>query len=107
MNRFLEDIAFSDSHTIWAQHSSGTFSQIDLRDCVKPIDAVSRVAVAWEASGSLAFVSDRITSYEIPYDDVYVSRSLVFCTIYLIVSQESFQQITYGQPQNKAEGHRG
>jgi len=66
---FVQDLAFADSHAIWTQHSSGMFSQIDLRDCTKPIDAVPRVAVSWEASGSLAFVSDRKSRWEIPYDD--------------------------------------
>jgi WD repeat-containing protein 24 len=51
------------------------FSQIDLRDCSKPIDAIPRVAVTWEASGSLAFVSDRKSRWEIPYDDVYGSAT--------------------------------
>ena len=68
-----EDMAFADSHAAWVQHTSGMFSQIDLRDCTKPIDAISRVAVSWEASGTLAFVADRPASYEMPYDDMYVS----------------------------------
>ena len=67
--RFL-DLTFADSHTVWTQHFSGTFSQIDLRDCIKPIDTVPRVALSWEASGSLAFVSDRKLRWEIPYDDM-------------------------------------
>ena len=65
-----EDMAFADSHAAWVQHTSGMFSQIDLRDCTKPIDAISRVAVSWEASGTLAFVADRPTSCEMPYDDM-------------------------------------
>ncbi|KAJ7940535.1 hypothetical protein B0H13DRAFT_2396675 [Mycena leptocephala] len=64
------DIAFRDSHAIWATHASGMFSQIDLREATKPIDAIPRVAAAWEASGSLAFVADRKLRWEAPYDDI-------------------------------------
>jgi WD repeat-containing protein 24 len=60
---------------MWAQHSSGTFSQLDLRESVKPLDAIPRLAVAWEPSGTLAFAADRPMKWEIPYDDVYVPRS--------------------------------
>lgn len=62
----------ADSHAIWAQHSSGAFSQIDLRDSTKPLDAIPRTAATWEASGSMAFVVDRKEKWEIPYDDMYV-----------------------------------
>ena len=64
------DLAFTDSHAIWAQHASGAFSQIDLRDATKPIDAIPRVAATWEATGSLAFVAERKDFWEIPYDDL-------------------------------------
>lgn len=74
-NRF-PDIAFRDSHAIWAQHPSGTFSQIDLRDARRSIDAIPRVGATWEASGSLAFVADRQTKWEVPYDDMYVAFAL-------------------------------
>ncbi|KAJ7063381.1 hypothetical protein C8F01DRAFT_1132786 [Mycena amicta] len=66
----VTDIAFRDSHAIWATHSSGMFSQIDLRDATKPIDAIPRVSVTWEASGTLAFVADRKLGWEVPYDDI-------------------------------------
>ncbi|KAF7363525.1 WD-REPEATS-REGION domain-containing protein [Mycena sanguinolenta] len=66
----VTDIAFRDSHAIWATHSSGMFSQIDLRDATKPIDAIPRMAAAWEASGSLTFVADRKGRWEVPYDDI-------------------------------------
>ncbi|PCH44052.1 hypothetical protein WOLCODRAFT_76205 [Wolfiporia cocos MD-104 SS10] len=66
----VTDVVFADSHTIWSQHSSGTFSQFDLRYSCKPIDAISRVAVAWDAAGSLAFVTDKPNCYEVPYDDL-------------------------------------
>ncbi|KAG5220604.1 WD40 repeat protein [Salix suchowensis] len=36
----VTDIAFGDSHAIWAQHSSGTFAQLDLRNCTKPLDSI-------------------------------------------------------------------
>jgi WD repeat-containing protein 24 len=67
---FFSDLAFGDSDVIWTQHSSGTFSQIDLRDCMKPLDTVICKAVTWEASGSLAFVTERENPWQIPYDDV-------------------------------------
>ncbi|KAF8212133.1 hypothetical protein K438DRAFT_1806025 [Mycena galopus ATCC 62051] len=66
----VTDIAFRDSHAIWATHSSGMFSQIDLRDATKPVDAIPRMAAAWEASGSLTFVADRKVWWEVPYDDI-------------------------------------
>ncbi|KDR78745.1 hypothetical protein GALMADRAFT_244288 [Galerina marginata CBS 339.88] len=66
----VTDIAFGDSHALWAEHASGSFSQIDLRDTVKPIDAITRVATTWEASGSLAFAVDNQDRWEVPYDDV-------------------------------------
>jgi hypothetical protein len=64
------DIAFGDSHSLWTQHSSGAFSQLDLRHAWKPLDAVSSTALCWEVSGALAFVSDSPSSHSIPYDDV-------------------------------------
>ena len=65
------DIAFADSHTLWAQHSSGTFSQLDLRQSYKQIDSIPRTSVTWRAGGGLAFVSARKSQWEVPYDDVY------------------------------------
>ncbi|KAF7294862.1 WD-REPEATS-REGION domain-containing protein [Mycena indigotica] len=44
----VTDIAFRDSHAIWATHASGMFSQIDLRDATKPIDAIPRVSISFE-----------------------------------------------------------
>ncbi|KAJ7125451.1 hypothetical protein C8R43DRAFT_1030196 [Mycena crocata] len=67
----VTDIAFRDSHAVWATHSSGMFSQIDLRDATKPIDAIPRTAATWEASGSVAFVANRRIPWEIPYDDIW------------------------------------
>jgi len=46
------------------------FSQIDLRDATKPIDAIPRATVTWEASGSLTFVADVQREWEVPYDDL-------------------------------------
>ncbi|KAK0480270.1 hypothetical protein IW261DRAFT_1551305 [Armillaria novae-zelandiae] len=66
----VTNMTFGDSHAIWAQHSSGMFSQIDLRDATKPLDAITKVSTTWEASGSLAFVSDDKQLWEAPYDDV-------------------------------------
>jgi hypothetical protein len=45
------DIAFGDSDTLLAQHSSGTFAQLDLRHSYRPIDAIPRANVTWEAGG--------------------------------------------------------
>ena len=47
------DIVFQDAHTLWAQHSSGTFTQLDLWHSYKPIDVIPRVSVAWEAGGGV------------------------------------------------------
>lgn len=63
------DIAFKDSQTLWAQHSSGAFSQLDLRDARAPLDAVPRVAATWEITGSLTFVADKPSATELPYDE--------------------------------------
>ncbi|KAL0577975.1 SEA (Seh1-associated) complex subunit [Marasmius crinis-equi] len=66
----LTDICFgADSNAVWGQHYSGMFSQMDLRDATKPIDAVPRVAVGWEAGGGLTFVAGRQEEGEVPYDD--------------------------------------
>ncbi len=46
------------------------FSQMDLRECIKPLDSIPRTAVAWEGSGSLAFVADPAATWELPFDDV-------------------------------------
>ncbi|KAH7923852.1 hypothetical protein BV22DRAFT_1067906 [Leucogyrophana mollusca] len=81
----VTDLEFRDSHAVWAQHSSGTFAQLDLRNSVKPIDAVSRVALAWSVHGSsegyegigegaLAFVADKEGKWEVPYDDVHPEK---------------------------------
>ncbi|KAI0317396.1 hypothetical protein OF83DRAFT_146560 [Amylostereum chailletii] len=66
----VTDVAFRDSHALWAQHSSGSFSQLDLRHASRPIDAVPRVATTWDAAGSLTFVADHKSCWEIPYDDI-------------------------------------
>jgi len=76
-NSTFIDIAFADSHTIWAQHSSGTISQLDIRQSSRPIDAIPRTSVTWEAGGGLAFVSGRRSRWEVPFDDVYVSFCLL------------------------------
>ena len=64
------DIEFRDSHALWAQHSSGTFAQLDLRNSYRPLDAVPRLAISWAVSGSFAFVADKKAPWEIPYDDM-------------------------------------
>lgn len=69
--RWWADLTFGDSHAMWAQHYSGMFSQIDLRDATKPLDAIPRVSATWGASGALAFVADKTIQWEAPYDDTY------------------------------------
>lgn len=64
-----EDIAFSGSHAIWAQHTSGAFTQFDLHDTTKPLDSIPRAALSWEATGSMSLVVDKMDPLEIPYDD--------------------------------------
>ena len=66
----FQDIAFRDSHALWAQNASGSFSQLDLRDTTKPLDNIPRSAVTWSANGSLTFVADRKDIWEIPFDDM-------------------------------------
>ncbi|KAJ8489981.1 hypothetical protein ONZ51_g2575 [Trametes cubensis] len=66
----VTDIDFGDSHALWALHSSGTFSQLDLRQCRKPLDAIPRAAISWNTTGSIAFVTDRPKRWEVPYDDI-------------------------------------
>lgn len=68
----VPDIDFADSHALWALHQSGTFSQLDLRQSKRPLDAIPRTAVSWNTSGSIAFVTDRPKRWEVPYDDVCV-----------------------------------
>lgn len=69
---FWTDIAFADPYTMWAQHSSGTFSQLDVRQSHRPIDAIPQTSLAWEATGGLAFVTAKKGRWEIPFDDMYV-----------------------------------
>ncbi|KIL58397.1 hypothetical protein M378DRAFT_112090 [Amanita muscaria Koide BX008] len=64
------DVEFADSHAMWTLHHSGGFSQLDLRDATKPIDAVPRVALTWSASESITFASDQGHQSEVPYDDI-------------------------------------
>lgn len=68
-DRLFSDITFKDSQTLWAQHSSGAFSQFDVRDVRAPLDAVPRVAATWEVTGSLTFVADKPLAAELPYDE--------------------------------------
>ncbi|OJT12907.1 hypothetical protein TRAPUB_10538 [Trametes pubescens] len=66
----VTDIEFGDSHSLWAVHQSGTFSQLDLRQSRKPLDAIPRTAISWNTTGAIAFVTDRPKRWEIPYDDI-------------------------------------
>lgn len=71
-------MTFGDSHALWTHHPSGAFSQLDLRHSSKPIDLVPRVALTWDATGSITFVSDRKGRWEVPYDDTYVCSLTLF-----------------------------
>jgi hypothetical protein len=82
------DIAFTDLHTLWAQHSSGTFSQLDLRYSYKPIDVIPRTSLTWEAGGGVAFVSGKKARWEVPFDDMYVGFSFLFWCRMKYVSDE-------------------
>ncbi|KAF5371397.1 hypothetical protein D9615_009674 [Tricholomella constricta] len=73
----VTDLVFGDPDVMWTQNSSGTFSQIDLRHCTKPVDAVTSTAATWEASGSLTFVADVESEWQIPYDDMPPDRRLL------------------------------
>ncbi|RPD58851.1 hypothetical protein L226DRAFT_493796 [Lentinus tigrinus ALCF2SS1-7] len=66
----VTDIDFADSHALWALHSSGTFSQLDLRQSWRPLDAIPRSAISWNTTGSIAFVADKPKRWEVPYDDI-------------------------------------
>ncbi|KAF8441042.1 hypothetical protein L210DRAFT_3645285 [Boletus edulis BED1] len=74
----VTDAAFRDSHALLVQHASGTFAQVDLRHSHRPIDAIPRVALSWNAvdgvDGALAFVADKRGKWEVPYDDVHPDR---------------------------------
>ncbi|KAI5115697.1 hypothetical protein M0805_002561 [Coniferiporia weirii] len=65
----VSDMTFADSHALWVQHPSGAFSQMDLRNCNKPVDSVPRTALTWTPTGSLTFVNDSPARWEVPYDD--------------------------------------
>ncbi|EPQ54919.1 WD40 repeat-like protein [Gloeophyllum trabeum ATCC 11539] len=67
------DIAWRDSHALWAHHASGAFAQLDVRNATRPLDAVPRAALSWHARGALAFAVDRggAGTGEVPFDDVH------------------------------------
>ena len=66
-------MVFADSHTLWAQHFSGAFSQLVLRYCTRTLDSIPRLAATWDPTGTLIFVADSPKQWEVPYDDMYVS----------------------------------
>ncbi|KAI6119652.1 hypothetical protein EDD17DRAFT_1605846 [Pisolithus thermaeus] len=74
----VTDAVFRDSHALWAQHSSGTFAQIDLRSSNRPIDTITRVALSWSVrhstDGALTFVTDKTARWEVPYDDLHPNK---------------------------------
>ncbi|KAH8107815.1 hypothetical protein BXZ70DRAFT_912770 [Cristinia sonorae] len=74
----VTDILFADSHALWAQHCSGSFSQFDLRQTSKPLDAIPRTAMTWNVIGSLAFATDKPRRWEIPFDDTKPERRQSF-----------------------------
>ncbi|PPQ63564.1 hypothetical protein CVT24_004861 [Panaeolus cyanescens] len=66
----VTDIAFDDSHALFAQHNNGSFSQMDLRETTKPLDSIPRVAATWEPTGSMSFIAEQKSEWEVPYDDI-------------------------------------
>jgi hypothetical protein len=66
----LPDIEFVDPYALVAQNTNGTFTQLDMRDTSKPLDAISRTATSWTPEDGLAFVTDDAPSWEVPYDDM-------------------------------------
>ncbi|KAG6830919.1 hypothetical protein H0H87_006752 [Tephrocybe sp. NHM501043] len=70
----VTDLTFSTPDAIWTQSSSGTFAQIDLRNCIRPLDAITCTAATWESSGSLAFAAGIEREWQIPYDDIPADR---------------------------------
>ncbi|KAG5719367.1 WD repeat-containing protein 24 [Termitomyces sp. T112] len=73
----VTDLTFSTPDTIWTQSSSGTFAQIDLRNCIKPLDAITTTTATWESSGSLTFATDTETEWQVPYDDIPADRRVL------------------------------
>ncbi|KIJ44118.1 hypothetical protein M422DRAFT_67733 [Sphaerobolus stellatus SS14] len=67
----ITDFAFSGSHKIWSLHVNGSFAQYDLRESVKPLDAIPRVSTSWSAWGDMAFVANQTPEVELPYDDIH------------------------------------
>ena len=72
LNYYHVDIEFADPYTLLAQNTSGTFTQLDMRDVTKPLDTISRASITWTPNSTLAFVIDNAPRSEIPYDDMYV-----------------------------------
>ncbi|KAG6873052.1 hypothetical protein C0995_003532 [Termitomyces sp. Mi166 len=70
----VTDITFSTPDAIWTQSSSGTFAQIDLRNCIRPLDAITTTTATWESSGSLTFATYTAAEWQIPYDDIPAER---------------------------------
>ncbi|KAF6744332.1 hypothetical protein DFP72DRAFT_1078873 [Ephemerocybe angulata] len=76
----FKDIAFHDSHAVWAQYSSGSFAQLDLRESTKPIVSINRVAATWDVAGSLTFVANKPSRFDPPYDDTQPLKNQAFST---------------------------
>jgi WD repeat-containing protein 24 len=64
---------WNDSHSLWAQHVSGAFSQLDMRYTSAPTRSVPRCAISWSATGTIAFAADRPSRWETPFDDMYAA----------------------------------
>ena len=91
------DITFSGSDAIWTQHTSGAFMQFDLREVTRPLDAIPRAAISWEATGSMAFIVDKKEPWEVPFDDMQVllfrvTRFLKTPALYLAVPKHASMQ---------------
>ncbi|KAG6849182.1 hypothetical protein H0H93_010639, partial [Arthromyces matolae] len=73
----VTDFTFSNPDMIWTQSSSGTFAQIDLRNSIKPLDAMPTSTTTWESSGTLTFATDTKPEWQIPYDDIPADRRVL------------------------------
>jgi WD repeat-containing protein 24 len=79
---YAPDLAFAcdsdETDVLWTTHSTGSFSQIDLRECTKPLDSINTAGAAtWDPQGYLTFVSpnankSRHGGWIVPYDDMCV-----------------------------------
>ena len=102
------DIAFGDAYTIWTQHASGSFSQFDLRQATRPLDAIPRMSATWDVSGSMVFVADKPSKFELPFDDMCVFAETPHCSCpdrrHHIVTQKGVRRLSNVKERSKFSG---